>query len=187
MIHRHRPAVALIGFLLAVAIGAGIAYAAVSTSSSASVSKSLPPPTASLTVGSRPPAIDVAALRRGSPHVTSSGWRGKPVVLNFFASWCHPCKQELPLLSHAWRRHRSAVDFVGIDVNDSRTNALRLLRSDHVGYAIGADPNNAVTVRYGLSNLPTTVFINADGRVAYVHFGAVTNAVLNTWLPRLTR
>ncbi|MGH9065685.1 MAG: TlpA family protein disulfide reductase [Acidimicrobiales bacterium] len=144
-----------------------------------------PPPPAALATGSALTPFSVPAVEAGAPPVALAAYRGRPVVLNFFASWCYPCKAELPMLAAAWRRLGSEVAFVGIDVNDSRANALKLLRADHVGYAVGFDGHGDLATGYGLLDLPATVFVGASGRVVHTRVGQLSPAVLHRWLPRL--
>lgn len=104
---------------------------------------------------------------------------GRPAVVNFFAAWCIPCREELPLLEHASQRSAGAVSFVGVDVNDSRTAATDLLDAAGVTYPTGYDPDRSVAGRYRLQGMPTTVFVDADGRVAGVARGKLTAAELD--------
>ena len=104
---------------------------------------------------------------------------GRPAVVNFFAAWCVPCRDELPLLQQASQRMAGAVSFVGVDVNDSRSAATDLLDSVGVTYPTGYDPDRSVAGRYRLQGMPTTVFIDADGRVAGVARGRLTAADLD--------
>lgn len=111
---------------------------------------------------------------------------GTPVVVNFFASWCVPCREELPLLERASRRSAGAVAFVGVDVNDSRSRAAELLDETGVTFPSGYDPDRVVATDYRLRGMPTTVFVGADGRVADVAHGRLSAADLDRRLARLT-
>jgi len=110
---------------------------------------------------------------------------GRPTVVNFFAAWCLPCRQELPILEQAARRTAGAVAFVGVDVNDSRSAAGDLLAAAGVTYPAGYDPDRSVAARYRLQGMPTTVFVDAAGRVAGVSKGRLTAADLERRLDRL--
>ncbi|MGH9153189.1 MAG: TlpA family protein disulfide reductase, partial [Acidimicrobiales bacterium] len=111
---------------------------------------------------------------------------GTPVVVNFFASWCAPCRDELPLLEAASRQAAGAVAFVGVDVNDSRSRAAALLAAAGVTFPAGYDPDRAVATDYRLRGMPTTVFVDASGRVADVAHGRLSAADLDRRLARLT-
>lgn len=136
-------------------------------------------------VGSSPPALSLPSIEAGQPPVSLAEFRGRPILVDFFASWCVPCLAELPRLASAWERLGSRVAFVGVDVNDSTAHALALLRADHVGYPVGTDPDDVAALRFHLVGLPTAVFIGADGRVVYSHTGQLSEGSLNRWLDRL--
>jgi thiol-disulfide isomerase/thioredoxin len=111
------------------------------------------------------PAFDLPRLdRRG--RLTLASLRGKAVVVNFWASWCYPCKQELPALEAAWRQHRSSgLVVVGIDVMDAGGDAGSLARRMGVTYPLVRDDGGGVADRFAVANLPETVFINRRGKV----------------------
>lgn len=135
--------------------------------------------------GAAVPTFTAPALRPGRPPVDLAADRGQPVVLNFFASWCHPCKVELPLLRQAWQRMGARIHFVGVDVSDNRANALKLVAADKVGYQLASDPSGALAVRFALLGLPDTVFVDAQGKVVHTQIGQLTAKVLDTWLAHL--
>lgn len=111
----------------------------------------------------------------------------RPVILNFFAAWCVPCRDELPALEEVHRRHRADIDVVGIDVADSRTRAVDLLDATGVTYRTGYDPSRTVADQYRLAGMPTTVFIGADGRVVGTVRGPLDLDDLDTWVERLRK
>lgn len=115
---------------------------------------------------------------RGDGEVSLADLRGKPVVLNFFASWCAPCRRELPALREASHRFGGQVQFVGIDHQDVRTDAVALLDEFGIRYPAGFDPKGQTAFSYGLRGLPATVFITADGRVQTVRHGELDAATL---------
>jgi cytochrome c biogenesis protein CcmG, thiol:disulfide interchange protein DsbE len=121
-----------------------------------------PPPKA----GSKAPAFSLPRLQ-GSGHISLASFRGKTVVLNFFASWCAPCKEEAPALESIWRHNRSEnVVVLGIDSGDSRGSARRFLGAHGVTYPIAFDPDEKLAQGpYSLPGLPVTYVINPAGRV----------------------
>jgi thiol-disulfide isomerase/thioredoxin len=132
------------------------------------------------------PGFSVARLGQAG-SVSLSDFRGRPVVMNFFASWCPPCRDELPTLSAAQRRVGGNVAFVGIDVSDSTPAALDLVRSSGVTYPLGVDPNYKVTDGlYHLRGLPSTVFIDAKGNINGTVLGQLSPKVLDDRLKGLT-
>lgn len=109
---------------------------------------------------------------------------GRPAVVNFFAAWCVPCRAELPVLQAASQRS-AKVAFVGVDVNDSRRAAAELLEATGVTFPAGYDPQQAVAADYKLRGMPTTVFVDAAGRVDAVHQGELTAPELDRRLADL--
>ena len=117
------------------------------------------------------PAFDLESLSSDGDRVTLAEYAGKPVLLNFWASWCTPCVKEMPLLERAHQRLGDEVQFLGIDGNDSRRLARELMVETGVTYPSGYDPGDDVYRKYRLVGRPTTVFIGADGRIRGVHAG----------------
>ena len=116
----------------------------------------------------------------GGPKLTLAAYRGKAVVVNFWASDCIPCKQEMPRLqaaSERWAGKRVAV--VGIDVLDSRSAARSFAKSHGVTYAIGFDALGDIASRYGVAFTPTTFFLDRRGRIVKRVLGPVPDAELD--------
>lgn len=132
------------------------------------------------------PDFTLPALRPDRPEVALSAAPGKPTVVNFFAAWCEPCKKELPVLREAALRHAGVIEFLGVDHQDSRSDAIELLDAFGITYPAGYDPKGEVAARYGLRGLPATVFITADGRIVELHQGEITGAELEERLHQLT-
>jgi protein SCO1/2 len=98
---------------------------------------------------------------------------GRPVVVNAWASWCPPCRQELPFLTAASARFSDRVEFLGLNVSDNATAARRFLADHPIPYPSYADDDGAAArALSGLQGLPTTVFFDRSGRISYVHAGA---------------
>lgn len=121
-----------------------------------------PPPK----VGAPAPAFSLQRLT-GDGHLSLRSFRGKTVVLNFFASWCHPCKREAPDLESVWRRYRSdGLVVLGVDSGDARDDALRFLSAHGVTYPIAFDPGQKLALGpYALPGYPVTYVINPRGRI----------------------
>ena len=121
-----------------------------------------PPPK----VGAPAPAFSLPRLE-GQGDVSLASLRGKTVVLNFFASWCRPCKHEAPALESLWRHNRSeGVVVLGVDSGDARGDARRFLAAHGVTYPIAFDPDEKLALGpYAVPGLPVTYVINPAGRV----------------------
>lgn len=101
-------------------------------------------------VGEPAPDFDLPALDDAAPPVGLAARRGQPVLINFWASWCVPCRQEMPALEALHQRYSSCVSFVGIDHLDERGPAAELVSETGVTYPSGFDPSGTVAGDYGL-------------------------------------
>jgi peroxiredoxin len=121
-----------------------------------------PPPK----VGAHAPAFSLPRLQ-GNGHVSLASFRGKTVVLNFFASSCAPCKREAPDLESLWRRYRSdGMVVLGVDSGDARGDAQRFLSAHGITYPTVFDPGETLALgSYALPGLPVTYVLTSQGRV----------------------
>ncbi len=113
--------------------------------------------------------------------------RGRPVVVNFWASWCYPaCYDEAPALERAWRRHqdRGAV-IVGVDIQDKEDAARKFLQQFSLTFPNGPDPTGKISVDYGVFGVPETFFIDRRGNIRFKHVGPVTDDLLHSEIERL--
>jgi cytochrome c biogenesis protein CcmG, thiol:disulfide interchange protein DsbE len=112
--------------------------------------------------------------------------RGRPLVVNFWASWCAPCRDEMPVLEASWREHRDEVLFVGVNTQEtSESGAQALLNEFGLSYPNGRDESNRVNINYGLFGLPETFFIRADGTLQYRHSGPISSDEMNEQIQAL--
>ena len=114
------------------------------------------------------------------PHQIMSldHFRGRPVVLNFWASWCVPCRKEMPSLQTEFVRLGGRVAFIGVDTNDSVRAAREYLTHVHVSYLLVSDPTGTAATSYGLFGLPTTVFISSTGKIEGRYIGQLGSETL---------
>jgi cytochrome c biogenesis protein CcmG, thiol:disulfide interchange protein DsbE len=116
-------------------------------------------------IGQTAPTFTLPHLSDGS-EISLAAYRGKPVVINFFASWCLPCKDEAPVLEQTWRKHRgSGLVVLGIDAQDFRADGRRFARRFGLTYPIAYDGKGSTLGRYGLSGFPETYFVGRDGTI----------------------
>ncbi len=132
-------------------------------------------------VGKSAPNFSLAMLPDSKSTLSLSNFKSQSVVLNFWASWCDPCKQEAPLLESTWKQMQAQqkdVVFVGIDFQDASTNAISFLRLYNITYQNAVDANGSVASEYGVTGLPHTIFINRHGMVTSSVAGQLTAQVL---------
>jgi cytochrome c biogenesis protein CcmG/thiol:disulfide interchange protein DsbE len=105
--------------------------------------------------------------------------RGQVVVVNFWASWCLPCREEAPALERVWREYQdNGVVFVGVNVSDVTNKALAFIDEFDISYPNGPDPYNRVSRAYGRTGVPETFIISRYGLVTERYIGAITEAQL---------
>ncbi len=137
--------------------------------------------------GHRPLAPDFSATSLTGTTIKLSSYRGKTVVLNFWGSWCPPCRQEAPTLAVLAQQYRSqGVAFLGDDVGDTPSNALAFTRSAGISYPSISDPAYLIVQKFSqaapVSDTPTTVVIDKTGHVAGMVLGAVSYGQMTTLL-----
>jgi len=131
-----------------------------------------------------------APVWNGTPNQTIhlADLKGKPVVLNFWASWCAPCKEEMPALQTGYDKYRaSGVVFVGLAFNDTQANGQPFLEKYKITYPAGPDNDGKVSIAYGVTGVPETVFIGRDGRVVSKTPGGVSAAQLDAGVQQLLK
>jgi cytochrome c biogenesis protein CcmG/thiol:disulfide interchange protein DsbE len=110
--------------------------------------------------------------------------RGKAVVVNFWASWCEPCKRESPRLEQAWKRYRNRdVVVVGVDAQDFRTDARRFVDRYGLSYPVVHDGAGSTLGHWGVTGFPETFFVGRDGRLVGERIeGPVSDAQLERYI-----
>ena len=125
-------------------------------------------------------APDITLQNMDGETVSLSDYRGQPVVLNFWATWCAPCREEMPHLQEAYETHRDAgLVVVGVNVRETREEAQRFLRELGVDFPVLLDPDLAASERYSVTSLPLTFFIDRDGKIRTLVVGGMTKTVLD--------
>lgn len=107
--------------------------------------------------------------------------RGKPVVLNFWASWCFPaCYEEAPALEAAWQTYRDrGVMVIGVDIQDREADGKAFIERFKISFPNGPDLQGKISIDYGVYGVPETFFISRDGTIHYKHVGALDMKVLH--------
>ena len=120
------------------------------------------------------PAPDFSLTLFDGRTVRLSDFRGKVVFLNFWASWCPPCRAEARLLEQSWQRYKDqGVVFLGVDIQDTEEAARRFIQEFGITYMNGRDPKNRIAIDFGVYGIPETFFIDRDGQITYKHIGAL--------------
>jgi cytochrome c biogenesis protein CcmG/thiol:disulfide interchange protein DsbE len=111
--------------------------------------------------------------------VKLSDFAGKPVVVNFFGSWCAECGEEQPVLDAAWQKyHSQGVQFIGVAFRDEQAPATTYLQQQGVTYPCGPNPSDTAVVDYAVTGAPETAFINRDGVVVSKFIGPIDDGSL---------
>lgn len=115
-----------------------------------------------------------------------SDYKGKPVLINFFASWCLPCREEMPVLEKIIGDYQpKGVVFVGIAVDDTEEKMKDFIARYKVTFPVGLDKTSEIQKSFGLYGIPTTYFIDKEGVINYFHSGVVTEDLLKHELDKL--
>jgi cytochrome c biogenesis protein CcmG, thiol:disulfide interchange protein DsbE len=172
---RHKIASSLV----ALCVAASLVAIALVASGSAAPAGAVPDPAA--------PSFSLPVLGHSGQKVSLADYAGRPLIVNFFASWCEPCQQETPLLAKFYRTEHGKVAIVGLDENDVLGSAASFTRKEGVSYPVGFDPEVIAASAYGVAGLPQTFFLNAKHRIVDRVFGAVTLADINRGIALATR
>jgi thiol-disulfide isomerase/thioredoxin len=190
---RRRRTIAGVAVVAAVLLAGGLAVTFASGSGQVSgVTRVDGDPSAVLyEAGHRALVPDFSGTTLSGSTVRFAGYRGTVVVLNFWGSWCGPCRAEGPALAALSAKYQgSGVSFLGVDVHDSPANAVAFARDVGIKYPSLNDPGYAVALTLGnavpISGTPTTVVVDQTGHVAGAVFGPVTYSVLNSMLAVVT-
>lgn len=117
-------------------------------------------------------APDFTLHSRSGQNLRLSDYRGQVVLLNFWASWCGPCRQEMPLLNVLYKRYsKLGFTILGVNVDTDSSKANHYLRDVKVSFPILYDTQNAVVKKYNVNAMPTTVIIDKNGKMRYLHQG----------------
>ncbi len=112
-----------------------------------------------------------------------SDWRGQPVVINFWASWCGPCRAEMPGFVNAYQRYeQDGLVILGVNAQESEDKATAFMQEMGMSFPVTLDSRGEIMALYQVRGLPTTFFINAEGRIAGVWAGLLTEGHLSAQL-----
>jgi thiol-disulfide isomerase/thioredoxin len=123
---------------------------------------------------------DIVLTDFSGSRFTLADYEGKPLVVNFWASWCPTCTAEMPAFERVYQGFDGRVEFIGINNNDQRSAAEELARSVGVTYRLAEDPEGEAFTAFGGTGMPTTILIDAEGRVAETVAGGLTEEQLRS-------
>ena len=165
--------------LVAACVAGSLAGIGLAGASSAAPAKTAADPAA--------PQFSFPVLGHSGQQVSLSDYAGRPLIVNFFASWCEPCQHETPLLASFYRAEHGRVAIVGLDENDVVAHALSFTHAEGVSYPVGWDPALTAASAYDVSGLPQTFFLDASHHIVDRVFGAVTVAELDHGIALATK
>ena len=132
-------------------------------------------PLATGAVAPQASAPDFTLRRLEGANLRLAEQRGQVVMVNFWATWCGPCRQEMPQLNKIYEKYRaSGFQLLGVNVDDDTRNAAEVATKLGVKFPVLLDTDKRVSKLYDLSTMPSTVIIDRDGKVRYVHKGYLT-------------
>jgi cytochrome c biogenesis protein CcmG/thiol:disulfide interchange protein DsbE len=141
-------------------------------------------------LSARPAPPFTIPLMNGTPDgkpFDLAATKGKPVLINFWASWCIPCEDEAGTLERAFRQYGDRVTFIGVNVQDTDANARDFLRRFGVTYPNGVDASGAVAVDYGMSGVPESYFVDRNGQLSRKWQGPLDDDRLKSYLDELLK
>jgi len=117
-------------------------------------------------------APDFALKSSTGENLRLSEYRGDVVMINFWATWCGPCRQEMPLLDELYSRYqRVGFDLLGVNIDDDSDRAMQMVRELGVSFPVLFDSRKEVSKLYEVEAMPVTVLVDREGRVRHVHHG----------------
>ena len=118
------------------------------------------------------PAPDFALKSSTGENMRLSEYRGDVVMINFWATWCGPCRQEMPLLDELYDRYeRVGFNLLGVNIDDDSSRAMDMVRELGVSFPVLFDNRKEVSKMYDVDAMPVTVLVDREGNVRFVHQG----------------
>lgn len=124
------------------------------------------------------PAPDFTLTTVAGETLQLASLRGQPVVLNFWATWCAPCRREMPVLQNASQRFAGEVAFVGIDQGESPEVVEEYIKNLGITFQVPLDSDMSVGSRYNVQGMPITYFVDADGVIRHMWVGEMNSVIL---------
>jgi cytochrome c biogenesis protein CcmG, thiol:disulfide interchange protein DsbE len=177
MMGRNKALLFLVGGLL-VGLGLGFIVLKAATQSPTEQPRPDPPST-----GARMTDFEVEGL--SGTKIKLSSFQGKPVVLNFWATWCPPCREEMPLIQSYSKRFDGKVVFIGLNYGEDVVTVQKYVTALKITFPIWLDPNGKVSNLYYVEDYPNTFFIDSQGVLRAQHIGQLSESLLVKYLGTL--
>lgn len=134
-------------------------------------------------------APDFTVYDRGGNKVNLSDYKGKPIVLNFWASWCTPCKYEMPYFQEVYNKYSDKLEVMMVNLNgsgnDTKANADSFILKEGFTFPVYYDTDTDAAIKYSISAMPTTFFVNENGEIILGYRGAITKDALYDGVDKL--
>ena len=142
----------------------------------------IPQESVPVTTGTTEPPVNIAPdftmLDQEGNEVTLASFFGKPIILNFWASWCGPCKMEMPELQEFYDEYGEDIHFLLVSVDDSVDTAKAFIEKEGYTFPVFFDTTSMGAYSYGASSIPLTFFIDAEGNLTAYYMGAMSKDIL---------
>lgn len=126
-------------------------------------------------------AADITVTDESNREVNLSDMKGKPVILNFWASWCGPCQSEMPIFDKIYDRYKNDINFMMVNLTggrETKESASEYIKSQEYSFPVYYDTNGEGAMSYETYSIPVTYFIDADGNIAGYVKGALSEEAL---------
>lgn len=135
------------------------------------------------------PATDFTVYTKDGTAVNLSDFYGKPIVVNFWATWCGPCKMELPAFDTLYQQYKDQVHFLMVNLTDSVDETMEsvsdFVTKNNYTFPVYYDTDMDAALTYYITSVPRTLFIDSDGTIAYGYMGAISKDILETYIQEI--
>ena len=135
------------------------------------------------------PALDFTVYNQANEPVKLSDFYGKPIVVNFWATWCGPCKSELPAFENLNNEYKDTINFMMVNLTDGAQETVGgvsdFIMDNNYHFPVYFDTDLDAAATYSVYSIPATLFIDADGNIVASHMGAMSEATLRNYIENL--